>query len=127
MGGVISFRADAAERRKLRALMQERGCANMSQVVRLMLGFPRDDGHEPFEGSGDIDSVSTLTQAVMRSIDRQDDAHEILSRIARHLGVPTETRGGSFDTASPGPVDPRQPFPTRGGHDHPDLPPGFAR
>ena len=127
MGGILTVRLDASERKKLRALQQERGCKNLSQVVRLMCGFPRDDQHESFEGSDDVDSVTTLTKWVMRSIDRQDDARHILTRIARHLNVPMQTPGGTFDADDLPPIDPGRPFETRGGHQHPILPSGFER
>jgi len=123
----LSIRVTAAERRRLVELRQERGCRNISEVARLLMGFPRDDSlGEIFDGSDDIENVDKLCSEVLRMIARIDDAHQLLTRIARHLGLPMRTTGGSFDD-QPVVVDAGEAFPTRGGNHHPVLPEGFVR
>ena len=138
MAGFVSVRLTKDERRKLLALKTERGCKSISQVVRLMLGFPRGTD-EGLEGADDIDSVGKLWEAVIRLIDRMDDQHKLLVKIARHDGVPLERRTlADFDPdyvppARPvlepesGPIDLREPFPHRDGDRHPVMPDGFQR
>src|ERR1700690_118460 len=120
------------------ALKAERGCNSISQVVRLMLGFPRGTD-EGLEGADDIDSVSKLWEALIRSIDRQDDAHKLLTKIARQVGVPVERYApnqhwkGYVPSKEPvkepetGPIDLREPREYRNGDRHPALPEGFSR
>jgi hypothetical protein len=138
VAGFVSVRLTKEERRKLLALKQERGCKSISQVVRLMLGFPRGTD-EGLEGADDIDSVSKLWEAVIRLIDRHDEDHKLMIKIARQVGVPLErpTLAAVRDDYEPpvrpvveaqtGPIDLREPRGYRDGDKHPVLPSGFSR
>lgn len=128
MSSRINLRVTAAERKKLLEIQQDRGCKSLSQAVRLLMGFPQDGGPEQFDGADDVDSVGRLADRVLQWTARLDDQHEILSRIATYLKIPKTTRNGSFEDGAPT-VDEAMliDFPTRGGHQHPELPAGFAR
>lgn len=138
MSGYVSVRLSKEERKKLLALKAERGAGSISQVVRLMLGFPRGTD-EGLEGADDIDSVSKLWEATIRLIDRVDEQHKVLTKIARQVGVPLErqtlavVRDDYVDPQTPvivpdtGPIDLREPRGTRNGDRHPDMPEGFLR
>lgn len=138
MSGFISVRLSKEERKRLLALKAERNCKSISQVVRLMLGFPRGTD-EGLEGADDIDSVSKLWEATIRLIDRIDDQQKVLTKIARANGVPMERYAPhmSGDHYKPdetplkepetGPIDLREPRGYRDGDRHPAMPTGFER
>src|SRR5665213_3351766 len=122
---MISVRVTYAERKKLMELKVQRGCQNMSQVIRMMLGFPRSAGDEPFEGADDIDGVSKLCTLVVRMVDRQDVANRLLARMAEKQGIKDvdHQKVAVLDA----PLEPIEPFEFRNGHQHPALPEGFKR
>lgn len=138
MSSFISVRVTKEERKRLMALKAERGCGSISQVVRLMLGFPRGTD-EGFEGADDIDSVGKLWEAMVRLIERVDDAHKLETKIARQVGVPMERYPPWMQTPhyvpstepvkepETGPIDLREPRELRNGDRHPALPEGFER
>lgn len=139
VAGMLSLRVSKAERRQLQMLRAERGHANLSVTMRVLMGFPeRTPGGEPLmEGSDDIDSVAKLCSLVIQMIDRQDDFAKTLTAIARHVGVPQQLnpfqlaaaeRNGTPIHPLPDPEKPlAERLEPRGGDRHPDLPPGFAR
>jgi hypothetical protein len=144
VAGFVSVRLSKEERRKLLALKTERGCKSISQVVRLMLGFPRGTD-EGLEGADDIESIDQMCQLVVRMVDRMDEEHKLLIKVARQVGVPMERKtidelravaGRQGPWSGPerpvaivetGPIDLNVPVPTRNGDRHPDMPDGFSR
>jgi hypothetical protein len=122
-GAMLSLRVTRAERKRLLELKQERECRNLSEVLRLLLGFPRyaleDDG---LEGWDDVESVDRLCHLVLSLRDRQDQHTRILNRIARHLGVPYEKSELAVLQAPLGELVRRE-----NGVKHPPLPEGFSR
>lgn len=107
-----------------------------------MLGFPRGTD-EGIEGADDIESVDQMCQLVVRMVDRLDEQVKLLTKIARQTGVPLERKtladlraAEGRDYTGPerltavvetGPVDLREPMPTRNGDLHPAMPDGFHR
>jgi hypothetical protein len=138
MAGFVSVRLSKEERKRLLALKAERGCKSISQVVRLMLGFPRGTD-EGLEGADDIDSVSKLWEAVIQLISREDDEIKVITKIARQVGVPMDRYALNIheDDYVPdptplrvpetGPIDLRVPMEHRNGDRHPVMPEGFSR
>ena len=134
----ISVRLSKDERKKLLALKAERGCKSISQVVRLMLGFPRGTD-EGLEGADDIENVERMCELLVRAVDRIDELTKVETKIARHLNVPLEVglremmaaaRNGKPIHPAPDlltPMDPDIPKPFRNGDKHPELPVGFIR
>ena len=134
----ISVRLSKDERKKLLALKAERGCKSISQVVRLMLGFPRGTD-EGLEGADDIENVERMCELLVRAVDRIDELTKVETKIARHLNVPLEVglremmaaaRNGKPIHPAPDltvPLEPEAQFPHRNGDKHPALPSGFAR
>lgn len=142
MAGVLSLRVSKEERAQLQRIKAERGCKNLSQAMRLLLGFPREGPGGELEGADDIENVSRLCGLVILLKDRLDEEHQLLTKIARHLEIPMAerpkaTRGRPRAKPNPPipiPVNGRGDFDEddaifafRGGHEHPDLPDGFAR
>lgn len=142
MSGFISVRLSKEERKRLLALKAERQCKSISQVVRLMLGFPRGTD-EGIEGADDIESVDQMCQLVVRMVDRIDEQGKLLTKIARQTGVPLERKtladlraAEGRDYTGPerltavvetGPIDLNETLPSRNGDLHPAMPDGFAR
>jgi hypothetical protein len=87
MSGFLSIRVTKEERRKLTALKVERDCKNMSEVVRLMCGFPRMAGGEPFEGSDDIDGVTGLARQVCALLDEVRTTNSYVYRLLKKEGI----------------------------------------
>lgn len=142
MAGVLSLRVSKEERATLQRVKAERGCRTLSQTMRVLLGFPRESPGGELEGADDIESVSHLCKQVILLRDRLDEEHQLLTKIARHLEIPMQerpraTRGRPQSNPNPPipiPVNGRAQSPDddavfafRGGHQHPDLPDGFAR
>jgi hypothetical protein len=138
MAGFVSVRLSKEERKKLLALKAERGCKSISQVVRLMLGFPRGSD-EGLEGADDIESVDRMCELLIRAVDRIDELTKVETKIARHLNVPLELGLREIMAAAKNgrpihpppdletPMDPDVLMPTRNGHKHPEMPAGFSR
>ena len=122
---MISVRVTYAERKKLMELKAQRGCQNMSQVIRLMLGFPRSVGNEPIEGADDIDGVAKLIAVNLRLIERVDVGNAALASIAKKMGVKELDHRPIALLETP--IDISERFPFRNGHQHPALPEGFKR
>jgi hypothetical protein len=125
MAGMISVRVTHAERKKLMELKAQRGCENMSQVIRLMLGFPRSVGDEILDGADDIDGVSSMIRVVLRLIDRVETSNATVYKLAKQSGL-KEVRHRPLEVLAT-PVSADEPVPYRGGHEHPALPEGFQR
>lgn len=145
MSGFVSVRLSKEERKRLLSLKTERGCKSISQVVRLMLGFPRGTD-EGLEGADDIESIDQMCQLVVRMVDRMDEEHKLLTEVARKVGVPIKGKqtinelreavgkqgpweGERAPATLPetGPIDLNVPLATRNGVHHPDMPTGFSR
>lgn len=142
-GSVLSLRVTKDERAKLHAIKRERGCQNLSQTIRLLIGLPRSGPFEEIEGADDIESVSHLVKLVVLWSDRLDEQHQMLTKIARHLEIPLQERPRASRGRPQSNPNPETPIPVngraeadddldamfafRGGHQHPELPDGFAR
>lgn len=138
-GSVLSLRVTRDERTRLHAIKRDRGCANLAQTMRLLMGLPRSGPFEELDGSDDVDSVVALTKVVVMLKDRVDQQHQMLTKIARHLEIPMSERPRV--RAAPKPErevailvstttvdeDLDSVFAYRGGHGHPELPDGFSR
>ena len=123
---LISLRLSKAERKQLTELRAQRGCYNLSDTVRMMLGFPQH-GHLPgLEGADDIDSVDKLCSLVVAMIDRMDTNNKMLYALGEHMGMKSRKDIPKDDLVAPFP-DPALPLPSRNGNKHPELPPEFMR
>ena len=123
---LLSLRLSKAERKQLMEIRAARGCYNLSDTVRMLLGFSQH-GHLPgLEGSDDIDSVDKLCSLVVAMIDRMDTNNKLLYKLAQHVGLRETHHIPREDLRAPLP-DPVLPLPNRNGNKHPELPAGFAR
>lgn len=123
MAGVLSVRVTSAERKRLLQLKVERGCNNVSDLIRLMLGFPRSPGMEIIDGADDIDSVSALVKTVLILIDRVEMNNAVTYELAQQAGLRQVRHRPIEDLIAPR----DEPVATRNGSKHPALPEGFAR
>ena len=123
---LISLRLTKAERKQLMEIRAQRGCFNLSDTVRLLLGFPQHGRLPGLEGSDDIDSVDKLCSLVVAMIDRQDTQNKLLYQLAQHVGLKERRHVPTDDLVAPLP-DVTVPLPSRNGAKHPELPAGFAR
>ena len=123
MAGVLSVRVTSQERKRLLQLKTERGCNNVSDLIRLMLGFPRSPGMEILDGADDIDSVGSLVKVVLTMIDRVEMTNTVVYQLAQQAGLRQVRHRPVEDLVAPR----DEPVPTRNGHHHPALPEGFAR
>jgi hypothetical protein len=123
MAGMVSVRVTREERKKLLALKVERGCANMSETIRLALGFPRTAGPEGFDGADDIEGVASLCKTVIAMIDRVEMTNEVVYTLAKQAGLKEIRHRPIVDLVR----SHDGPHEFRGGHQHPALPAGFVR
>jgi hypothetical protein len=128
VSGFLSVRLSKDERKKLLAIKAERGCATMSQAIRLLAGFPRGVD-EAIDGSEDIDGITTLIKEVILLRDRVDTSNKLIfvfdQEMRKLLGerarLRRDIRVEDLDKPLEGPME------FRNGDKHPALPEGFQR
>ena len=125
MAGILSVRVSNAERKKLLELRAARGCKSVSDVIRLLCGFPRQPEHEGIEGADDIESVDALAHVVLRLVARIEDMSKVLHAIAMKEGIKHAGHQPVDHLAVPIAEMPLYEY--RNGHKDPALPEGFHR
>lgn len=128
--GMISVRINRAERKQLMEMKAARDCRSLSDVIRLMLGFPRATNAEsPLAGSDDIESVDRLCELVVRMIDRQDTGNKAMTRLLKYFGIQDSKDIPVAQLSAPLSTEPDGPerAPRNGSAHHPALPDGFSR
>jgi hypothetical protein len=125
MAGMLSVRVTNAERKKLMELKAQRGCNNLSEVIRLLCGFPRTATGEIIDGADDIDGVDKMIRVCLRLVDRVENQGLTLTEIAKQLNIKQVKHQPIEVLAQPIAEQPLYEY--RNGHKDPALPEGFKR